>query len=1323
MGKGSLKRTALGVVLLAATVASAQAQAAVVITQFAVRGPAGGNDEFVEIRNTGTASVDIGGWALQGCANGSPGTASNRVAVPTGIVLPAGGYYLFTNSAAGGYSLGVPGDLTYATGFSDFSTTGFAGIRLVDVGGTVRDGVGALLSPCREGTGITTPTATGVNTAFFRVVNGGTTQDTNNNATDFPGPATAGSPHNSTSGGVTLPAVSLSVSPASIAEAGGVATVTATLSTASADPVTVGLTINGTATSGSDYSISATSISIPAGATSGTTTITAINDSNFEGDESVVVSFGALVNANAGSPASVTATIVDDDPPPPPVFGARIYDVQGASHISPMSGRVVTNVPGIVTALASNGFYMQDGDGDGNPNTSDAILVFTSSAPTVRVGQEVTVTGTVTEFRPNGATGLSVTEITGPTITVYPAGNLFVNNTIVPTIIGIGGRLPPTDIIDNESNGNVETSPTALFDPTEDGIDFYETLESMLVQINNPVLTSPTLAGTAAGDRQYFVLADNGVNATGRNARGGVTLVERSTGVDYNPERIELFTGLPGTNAPTGTVFNVGDKLAGPILGVMSYFGNFEVLPFSAPVVTQAAPLPPTVASIAQGGNRLSVATFNIENYDPNDPVSRRNAVAAEIVTNLGSPDIISLGEVQDNNGATNNGTVDASTTIQTLIDAIVAAGGPTYSYVQIDPVNGQDGGEPGGNIRVVQLYNAQRVTFVPGTNGVGNSTTATALSVVNGKLSLTLSPGRVDPTNSAWGSSRKPLAVTYDFNGRRVLVIGNHFNSKGGDQSLFGVNQPPVLSSEVQRRQQTQIVHDFVYNALQAQPDARIVVLGDLNDFDFSNPLRILRNGALGPNGEEGTEPALINLGTALVVDPAERYSYVFDGNSQELDHILASPGLFNNASPQYQVAHTNSEYANQASDHDPIVSSYLLPANVAPTVVASATPANATPGATVALDGTGSRDADGRIVSYAWTQTSGPAVTLTGADTAAASFVVPAGAVGVSFSFDLKVTDNDGASATGSVTVTSDDVTPDAFTISPITGVDPNSVQTSAAFTVSGVTTGVPISVSVGSYSINGGAFVTGAGTVRAGDTVAVKVTASSNFSATVTSTVTIGGVSADFRVTTRVANTTPVPFSFAPVSGVSPGVAVISNSIVVLGIDVPVAITVTGGEYSINEAPFTNVFGGVVRSGDTVRVRVTSSTTSEGTVTATLTIGTVGATFTVKTAPIVDTIPDPFFFPSKTGVLPLSLQLSVPVKITGINGPAPISVSEGWYSINGGPFTQNPGTIENGSVVRLRTFAPALPGRTRTVTLTIGGVNGTFSVTTLRLFGPYF
>jgi hypothetical protein len=120
----------------------------VVISEFRFRGPVGGNDEYVELSNAGAAAVDISGWRLQGCAS-TTGAASNRATVPAGVVLQPGEHYLFTNTnAAGGYSGAVPGDMTYATGFTDG-----AGARMVTEAGAMVDGVSGTLtstSDCRE---------------------------------------------------------------------------------------------------------------------------------------------------------------------------------------------------------------------------------------------------------------------------------------------------------------------------------------------------------------------------------------------------------------------------------------------------------------------------------------------------------------------------------------------------------------------------------------------------------------------------------------------------------------------------------------------------------------------------------------------------------------------------------------------------------------------------------------------------------------------------------------------------------------------------------------------------------------------------------------------------------------------------------------------------------------------------------------------------------------------------------------------------------------------------------------------------------------------
>jgi uncharacterized protein len=580
----------------------------------------------------------------------------------------------------------------------------------------------------------------------------------------------------------------------------------------------------------------------------------------------------------------------------------RISDIQGTAHISSLRNQTVSNVPGIVTALKSNGFYLQDPNPDSDDRTSEGIFIFTSSAPTVQVGDSILVDGRVSEFRPGGASGannLTTTQIISPTIVKLSSGNALPS----ATILGNGGRTIPTTVIDNDTTGNIETG-TTTFDPSQDGIDFYESLEAMVVQVNNPVAVSPT---NSFGE--IWVLADNGANATGRTGRGGIVISPN----DFNPERIQIDDTLfPSGSSPQ---VNVGATLA-TITGVVDYsFNNYEVLPTSVSVISNT--LGREVTALTRTTDQLTVAIYNVENLDSGDGATKFNNLANRIVNNLKSPDIISLEEIQDNNGPTNDPVVDASTTFQTLISAIIAAGGPTYEYRQINPVDDTNGGEPGGNIRVGFLFNPSRVSFVdrPG----GTSTSSTTVRNISGVPTVSNSPGLIDPTNSAFTSSRKPLVGEFTFNGKTVYIIGNHFNSKGGDQPLYGPNQPPTLTSEVQRQQQATLVKNFVQSILAIDPNANVAVVGDLNDFEFSTPISTLESAGL----------------TSLIktLPPNERYTYNFQGNAQTLDHILVSSNLLNKLDG-YDVVHVNSEFADQDSDHDPSVARFNLARNNAPTV-----------------------------------------------------------------------------------------------------------------------------------------------------------------------------------------------------------------------------------------------------------------------------------------------------------------------------------------------------------------------------------------------------
>jgi predicted extracellular nuclease/Ca2+-binding RTX toxin-like protein len=612
-----------------------------------------------------------------------------------------------------------------------------------------------------------------------------------------------------------------------------------------------------------------------------------------------------LANIPSGNPGSPVAGEALNTPgavnalfvPPPVAIPATIAEIQGAAHTSPLLGELV-ETSGIVTAVDSNGFYVQDPAGDGDLATSDAIFVFTSSAPVVIVGDEVEVEGTVSEFFPGGqSTGnLSTTQIGGgPTVTILSAGNALP----AATLVGAAGRIPPTENIDDDA--------FASFDAATDGIDFFESLEGMLVTAQS----LKVIAGTNGFD-EIFAVVDNGAGATGLSDRGTLNISPD----DFNPERIQIDedTGVFDFAFPA---VNVGDTL-GDVNGVIGYnFGNFEIIPtvdFTAAIVP--AGLEPETTAIAGTDSRLTIATYNVLNLDPKieDPAltdtptnnnnvdddvgdGRFDAIAQHIVDNLNTPDIIALQEVQDNDGAEITTVTAADVTLQTLVDAITNAGGPTYTFIDNTSIgNGTSGGQPGGNIRTAFLYNDARVDLVMGSVQTIES--------------------------DAFDGARPPLVATFRFNDQDVTVINNHFSSKGGSAPIFGVEQPfearqedPTVNGSLDQRQaQSAAVEMFVGDILAANADANVVGLGDFNEFEFISPLTGLDSSGL------------TNLTKMLEED--ERYSFIFQGNSQSLDHVLVSDALLGSAGDdtlaEVDIVHVNAEFVDtdeRASDHDPIV------------------------------------------------------------------------------------------------------------------------------------------------------------------------------------------------------------------------------------------------------------------------------------------------------------------------------------------------------------------------------------------------------------------
>ncbi|MDX3312564.1 endonuclease/exonuclease/phosphatase family protein [Streptomyces sp. NPDC054884] len=567
-----------------------------------------------------------------------------------------------------------------------------------------------------------------------------------------------------------------------------------------------------------------------------------------------------------------------------------IHDIQGTTRISPYAGKAVTGVAGIVTGVrtygSSKGFWIQDPNPDADPATSEGVFVFTSSAPKAAVGDLVTVTGTVSEFVPGGTSSgnQSITEITKPTVTVVSSGNA------VPAAAVVNSRSVPAAYTPAGDAAAANSVNGLRLRPRTYALDYYESLEGMNVQVADARVVTATDPFT-----ELWVTVKPRENASRRGGTVYGSYTSQNTG------RLQIQSLGATADFPAA---NVGDTLTGVTAGPLDYnqFGGYTLVANQLGALKSGGLQRETTQK--QKKNELAVATYNVENLDPSDATFEEHAAA--IVNNLKAPDIVSLEEIQDNNGATNDGTVAADLTVGKLIDAIVAAGGPRYDWRSIDPANNADGGEPGGNIRQVFLFNPQRVSFTD--RAGGDSTSAVAVSKVRGKAQLSASPGRIAPADAAWANSRKPLAGEFVFRGRTVFVIANHFNSKGGDQGLTSQYQPVARSSEVQRHQQATLVNAFVKDILDVQKNADVVALGDINDFEFSGTAQILES--------DGA------LWSAIKSLPrSERYSYDYQGNQQVLDQILVSPSIRRGCGFEYDSVHINSEFHDQISDHDPQV------------------------------------------------------------------------------------------------------------------------------------------------------------------------------------------------------------------------------------------------------------------------------------------------------------------------------------------------------------------------------------------------------------------
>nr|WP_033541281.1 DUF6359 domain-containing protein [Planococcus sp. CAU13] len=569
----------------------------------------------------------------------------------------------------------------------------------------------------------------------------------------------------------------------------------------------------------------------------------------------------------------------------------KIRDIQNGGHYSDYEGAVVNEIVGVVTHLYNTAnFVIQDPNGDDDLATSEAIMVNRASNG-LQVGDLVTVAGTVEEHFYDGYSDMRQNDLP---LTRIRATEVVKNGTAeLPEALIIGEDVfPPTMNIDNDG--------LTSFDPEEDGIDFWESLEWMRVGVAEAQIVGPQAYG------EVFVVSKNATNNE-FHKQGGILIAED----DYNPERITVTTG-------ENVIAKAGDTFAEMPVGVLGYgFGNYQIWTDESnlPVIVDGGTVPEETW-IENADDKLTVAAYNVENFSA-DPSHTSDAkaqrIAESFVDDLNSPDIIVLVEVQDNDGPVASNNSDASASYERLIADIEAAGGPTYAWTDIAPEYNQDGGQPGGNIRVGYLYNPERVTLSEGTKGSAKQD----VEWVDGELSL--NPGRIQPIPMP--NTRKPIAAQFEFQGEQIVVIGAHLNSKGGDQGLMGQHQPPFLGSETERIELAKAINGFIQEGLEQDPDLNVIVAGDMNDFEFTPAMEALKGDILTNKVED--------------VPLEDRYSYYYQGNSQVLDHLLVTNNLADRT--ELDMVHINAMFMEEhgrASDHDPLLAQIDFSEPVVPAV-----------------------------------------------------------------------------------------------------------------------------------------------------------------------------------------------------------------------------------------------------------------------------------------------------------------------------------------------------------------------------------------------------
>ncbi|MFC4726763.1 lamin tail domain-containing protein [Coralloluteibacterium thermophilus] len=894
---------------LAAALAATPAAAEVVISQVYGGGGNSGapyNRDYVELFNAGAVPVSLGGKSVQyASATGTGAFGNNAVALPATTLQPGQYFLLALASGANGAALPAPD----ATGGINMSAT--AGkVALVDSAeGLACNGGSAPCTPAQLAliddlvgfgnanfyAGSGPAPALSNTTAGFRA--GGGCTDTGDNAADFATGAPA--PRNSATsaspcGGPGQPV--LSIADASIvAGQGDLLQFDVTLSQAAEVPVTFDIqTLDGSAIAGVHYvAASVTGATIAPGALSYSFDVQVLGNDEDGTTRTFTVSLDNVEGALPGN-AVATGSIVNDTVVLTPI--GEINPPPG-TRSSPRLGQHVT-VEGIVTARRfNNGFFVQtaDGEDDGDPQTSEGLFVFTSSAPpaTAAVGNRVRVTGTVSEYVPSAAPWqLPLTQLVDPQVSVVSGGNPLP----APVVLG------------------AEFSASAAIDAA--GRYLGMRVAAPAIEVVSPSNGSGVFFGVLPGQARPF--REPGVPVTQLELENFYPEHLNPPVFDTNPERIRV-ASRGQVDAPL-LVVDAGARVEG-LVGVLDYgFETYSLLPDpGAPVVVDDSAVGPRF-SAEPAPEAFTIASYNLQGLAAND--ARYDRFAEQICDGLHAPDIIGVSEA--NSLAALQGL--AARIGGGAVTACVEAGAQYEAYLIPGPSASI---HVGFLVKTTPVAPGVRRVSVQGVTQYGAADQLPGGGVLNDRPPLLLE------------------ATVHFADGRSepVTVIANHL------RSLINANTPGAEGDRVRakRAAQASYLAQLIEDRQNADPGERIVVLGDLNAFEFNDGLVDtlgIITGREAANDEVWyfeDSPVSVPLTNLVGTAPAgERYSYTYDGNAQNLDHIVAnqailddfpetflSHGRFN---ADFAVARGNEPNVLRLSDHDPIVAHFAPGAAPAP-------------------------------------------------------------------------------------------------------------------------------------------------------------------------------------------------------------------------------------------------------------------------------------------------------------------------------------------------------------------------------------------------------